>query len=113
MLVGTAWQDITPAEPIDLMGQLHIRKGARTRDSLTVNTVVLRSGGDGGETIALISVDIGMLDDYFVRPLQREIASAHGLKPESIIIHSTHTHVAPCAMDYLIGAVDSKFMANL
>ena len=70
MLVGTAWQDITPSEPIDLMGQLHIRKGTRTRDPLTVNAVT-EDRGDGPCLTATWSWAAELLTEQDVEELAR------------------------------------------
>ncbi|MCC7192275.1 MAG: hypothetical protein IT444_05770 [Phycisphaeraceae bacterium] len=110
MLTGSATADITPTESLDLMGQLHVRKAGYTRDALTANAVVFRQGET---TLAIVSVDVGMLPDEFVRQVQKVCEQTHGIPSAHVILHSTHTHVAPCTLDYLPGKMSESYMAEL
>jgi hypothetical protein len=108
MRVGTAWEEITPNRPLHLLGQMHIRWGNYTRDPLTVNAVVLE---EGAQRVALLSVDVCVLPGDLVRRLQE--ACAAQLAPEQVIIAATHTHVAPCTTNFLVGDADPAFLARL
>lgn len=110
MLTGSAWVDITPNRPLPLLGQMHIRLGQRTRDPLTVNAVVF---ADGDQQVALVSIDVCLLPDGLVRSLQQACSAATGVPPTAIILAATHTHVAPCTTDALVGAADPAFLQQL
>lgn len=110
MLTGTAWEEITPDHPLPLLGQMHVRLGQRTRDPLTVNAVAF---ADGDQRLALVSIDVCLLPDALVRNLQQACSMATGLPPTAIILAATHTHVAPCTTDDLVGAADPAFLQHL
>lgn len=110
MLIGTAWEEITPDRPLPLLGQMHVRLGEYTHDPLTVNAVVFT---EGAQRVALLSVDVCVLPDALVRTLQTACASATGIVAESVLIVATHTHVAPCTTDRLVGTPDPGFLARL
>ena len=110
MLAGTAWEEITPDHPLPLLGQMHVRLGQSTHDPLTVNAVVF---ADGDQHLALISVDVCLLPDALVRSLQSACAQATGLPPSAIILVATHTHVAPCTTNLLVGEADPAFLQQL
>lgn len=110
MLTGTAWVDITPDRPLPLLGQMHVRLGQRTRDPLTVNAVVF---AESDQRLALVSIDVCLLPDGLVRRLQQACSAATGLPPTAIILAATHTHVAPCTTNDLVGEADGAFLQNL
>jgi len=110
MRVGTAWQDITPSSPLPLLGQMHVRLGAYTRDPLTVNAVVL---DDGAERVALVSVDVCLLPEELAHRTRRRCAGTCAISAESVLIAATHTHVAPCTTDRVVGKADPGFLAQL
>lgn len=110
MLAGTAWEDITPDHPLPLLGQMHVRLGQYTHDPLTVNAVVF---ADGEQRLALISIDVCLLPDGLVRSLQQAIATVTGLPPTAIVLAATHTHVAPCTTNQLVGEAAPEFLARL
>jgi len=110
MLVGTAWEEITPDHPLPLLGQMHVRLGQYKRDPLTVNAVVF---DDGEQRAALVSIDVCVLPGELVRTLQQACAAATGIAAEAVIIAATHTHVAPCTTNQLVGAVDPAFLKRL
>lgn len=110
MLTGSATADITPAEMLDLLGQLHVRKARYARDPLTANTVVFRQGET---TLAIVSADICLLPDEFVRETQKACEAATGVPAGHVMIHSTHTHVAPCTLDSIPGEVSVPYMTGL
>lgn len=110
MHAGTAWEEITPDQPLPLLGQMHVRLGQFTRDPLTVNAVVFATGD---QQLALVSVDVCLLPDGLVRTLQQACASATGLPPTAIILTATHTHVAPCTTSVLVGEADPAFLQHL
>lgn len=109
MRIGTASKDITPSAPLELLGQMHVRLGERTRDPLTVNAVVFH---DGRRRAAIISVDVCILPDALARRLRLAAASA-AIAADDVVIAATHTHVAPCTTDAIAGRADPGFLARL
>lgn len=107
---GAAWEDITPLMPVDIAGQLHVRKGMRTRDPITVNAAAFRQDS---RTILLISVDVCVLDDAFVTQMRERCGSAWKVAPDDVFIGATHTHVAPCTVTTLVGEMNHEFMEGM
>lgn len=110
MFVGSAWEEITPNKPIHLLGQMHLRLGQYTHDPLTVNAAVF---DDGNERVAVVSVDVCFLPDEMVRAFQQRCAASLQMDASNILIAATHTHVAPCTTDQLVGDTDPAFLARL
>jgi neutral ceramidase len=110
MRVGTAWEDITPDQPLPLLGQHYVRQGQYARDPLTVNAVVL---DDTVQRLALVSVDVCFLPDALVRTLQQACAATAGVAADAVVIAATHTHVAPHTTQTPYGSPDPTFIARL
>lgn len=110
MRIGTAWEDITPSKPVPLLGQMHVRLGERKRDPITVNAVVFE---DDTKRIAVVSIDVGLLADSLPDTLRQSCATANGLNADAILLAATHTHVAPCTTDRIVGDVDPDFLKRL
>jgi len=110
--LGTAWRDVTPDRPLDLMGQMHIRKGQFARDPLTVNAAWFEQNG---RRLVLLSVDICVLTNSLVRRIREAIAQTGLLSPQELFIAATHTHVAPVVPDagILPGEVDEPWIEQL
>lgn len=110
MQAGSAWVDITPDRPLNLMGQMHERLSESTRDPLTLNLVLL---DDGSVRIALVSIDVCVVPDELIARLREAISSAADVPAEAIHIAATHTHVAPYTSDRIKGAPDDAWLAEL
>lgn len=110
MRAGTAWQDITPSEPIHILGQMHKRLGEFTHDPLTVNAVVF---DDGAQRVALVSCDLCMLPDDAAAQARAACAEKWGMADAAVLIACTHTHLTPCTIGCLAGDVVPAFMARL
>ena len=110
MQAGTAFRDITPDKPIDLGGQMHVRKGAYTHDPLTVNAAAF---ADGDEHVVLVSIDVCILEEPVIREMQRRCFDEHGVARDRVMIACTHTHVAPVTSKLLIGEISDAFMASM
>lgn len=100
LLCGAAETTFTPKPGLTLLGQMHERIAKHVRDDLTANAVAFRQGRT---TVVLVSVDICMLSDAFVRRLQKRF-------PYRLLLHATHTHVAPTVFDLLAAKADPKFV---
>lgn len=111
MKAGTAWRDITPDHPINIFGQMHIRNGEYTRDPLTVNAAVFE---DAGRCVAIVSADVCVIPDKLAPELRKLVAAgvAGKIDQADVIIHSTHTHVAPCTSGGIIGEIDPAWLAS-
>jgi neutral ceramidase len=109
MLVGTAWEDITPAQPMPLMGQMYERIATYTRDPLTVNAVVF---DDGSTTVTVVSADVCFVPPELTLEIQQICASRFGLDANTIVIAATHTHVAPLTTDRFIGEPEADFVVT-
>ena len=107
---GAAEAEFTPAPGLTLLGQMHERIATRKRDPLTANAVAYRQGR---ETVVLVSVDIGMLNEPFVRQTQHLFATRTGLPASKLLIHATHTHVAPTVFDLLTAKANRGFVARV
>ena len=95
--IGLAQVNYTPELGLPLMGNFRDDYGARgVHDPLYSRALVFRSGT--GTKVALLSVDICMLDRNNVELMRRHIVSQTDLLPENIIIAATHTHSAPAPM---------------
>lgn len=110
MRAGTAYRDITPEGSLALMGQMAVRMATHTRDPLTVNAVAFV---DGEQRAAVVSVDVGMVPANLVAQLKEACTESCGIDPERVMIAATHTHVAPCTTDVLLGDIDLEWLDYL
>lgn len=109
-LAGFAEVDYTPAPGLAVIGQHHKRIAERTRDPLMANAVAMRSGD---ETVVIVSNDICMVLPDFVAATQESFAERTGLPAEKLLIHATHSHVAPATISGFWGDMDPGFMDAL
>lgn len=110
MRIGTAWEDITPRTGLPLMGQMHVRLAESVHDPLTVNAVSIE---DGARRAAVVSVDVCVLRADLIEKMKEQCASVCGIDADSVLIAATHSHVAPCTTDRLVGQADPGFLARL
>lgn len=108
--IGTAWEEITPDRPLPLLGQMHVRLGQYRRDPLTVNAVVF---ADEATRVAVVSIDVCVIPGELARAIQQACAAATAIQAEDVIVAATHTHVAPCTTNQLVGEADPAFLARL
>ena len=98
LLVGAASADITPALPVAVSGQFHLRIARNAETPLTAGVVALESRRDGRSLDAAVLVSCDLLSiPAEVLALVREAVGKRlpGLAPEKIILNGTHTHTAP------------------
>ncbi|MDQ2732030.1 MAG: hypothetical protein M3Y56_10250, partial [Armatimonadota bacterium] len=100
----------TPELGLTLLGQMHERRGERVRDPLMASAVAF---GDDAGVLVIVSVDICMLSTPFVRMVQQEWAQQTSLPPGSLLLHATHTHVAPTEMTLLAAEAGPQFVDRL
>lgn len=95
--VGVAQIDYTPELGLPLFGNFRDDYAARgIHDPLYSRALVLQDSE--GAKVALLSIDICMIDRDNTSLMRRFIAAQTGLLPENILIAATHTHSAPAAM---------------
>jgi len=109
-LAGFAEVDYTPAPGQALTGQHHVRIAERTRDPLLANAVALRQAD---ETVVMVSVDICFLPSELTAEVQQSFANATGVPAERLLLHATHSHVAPATVDKFFGDCDPAFVESL
>lgn len=111
MLVGTAWEDITPQALLPLQGQYRTRIARHTRDPLTANAVAFRHGAS---CAVLVSCDLIFLGDDFVREVQTACAERWNVPASAVLIACTHTHVGPFTTGRgILGRPDPAYMRGL
>jgi hypothetical protein len=96
---GFASVEYTPELGLELQGQMTRRVATEVRDPLSANAMALRQND---LTVVLITLDICTLDEQFVRETQRIFEKQNNISAAHLLIHATHTHVAPAIHD-LIG----------
>ncbi|MDD5678677.1 MAG: hypothetical protein PHW60_11935 [Kiritimatiellae bacterium] len=100
LLVGWSTQDITPDQPVNLMGQFHVRISQSVYDPITVTALAIEDHPKGDRVI-MVSCDHSWLSDRVVKQVRAKIGSAlPGFDPEDVIINTTHTHNAPALEDF-------------
>ncbi len=101
-LVGYAERDITPGLGSELCGYGFYldRKARKIIDRLKARTVVIKNKE---AEICLISCDLIGLSIEFSNSLSKKISQQTGIKEESILISSTHTHSGPVTIKFSAG----------
>lgn len=98
LLVGTGAVDITPAEPVAITGQFHMRIATKVETPITANVLALesRAGGVAGDRAIMVSCDLVYIPTE-VLALVREAVRKRlpDLDTRKIFINGTHTHTAP------------------
>lgn len=67
-------------------------------------------------TVAFVSVDVLALPGEFVAGVRRSIREATGIRPECVMVASTHTHAGPVTIRTFFnpdGSVDQEYMGRL
>lgn len=112
MLAGFAEVDWTPEPGLYLFGQMHKRRAEHARDPLTASAIAV-SDGDPGPPVVLASVDVCVLDARFVAEAQAEFQRRTGLAGGRLLLHATHTHVAPSTVSIMAGQADPSLLQHL
>jgi len=101
--IGVATADISPALPVALQGQGHLRiaKTAETPLAASVLALESREGNQPAEAVIMVSCDVTYLPVELVKMVYDEV---HKQIPEldesKIILNATHTHTAPVLENY-------------
>lgn len=96
--IGTATADITPALPVALFGQFHLRIAQTVETPLTANVVALesREGSRSLDVAIMVSCDLGGIPNELLQMVRDKV---HKQIPEldvmKIFLNAIHTHTAP------------------
>ena len=101
LLVGTAVADITPAEPVAVSGQFHLRIAKTVETQITANVIALESREEGlsRDVAIMVSCDLLYIPSE-VLELVRKVVRARlpDLDTRKLFLNGTHTHTAPVLM---------------
>lgn len=117
--IGLAEVNYTPEAGLDLVGNYrgddYASRGVH--DSLYAKALV--ASDDNGNKVAILAIDICLLPREPVEFMREYIASKTDIRPENVMIMSTHTHsgppsdlTAPKAKEYLTRAAEAVLAAN-
>ncbi len=102
LLVGTAVVDITPAEPVAVSGQFHLRIARTVETPVTANVIALESrrADSSGDLAIMVSCDLLYIPRE-VLELVREAVRERlpDLDTSRLFLSGTHTHTAPVLLD--------------
>ncbi|HEX7295815.1 MAG TPA: neutral/alkaline non-lysosomal ceramidase N-terminal domain-containing protein [Pyrinomonadaceae bacterium] len=105
---------ISPAPGVPLAGfAARPEVSTGTHDDLFARALVFETAHSA---VALVSVDLLALPAEFIARVRRLIQESTGLKPDSIMIASTHTHAGPVTIRTFFnpdGSVDRQYMNAL
>jgi hypothetical protein len=108
---GFANVEYTPEIGLELQGQMTRRVATETRDPLSANAMALRQNG---LTVVLATLDVCTLDEQFVRETQRLFEQQNNVPAAHLLIHATHTHVAPAIHDLIgEGETNAEFVSSI
>jgi neutral ceramidase len=93
ILVGLGTEVITPREPIQMAGFARSQVSSGVHDDLYARSLYLEDGD--GRRALLITMSLVYLTADLVGSIRTEVGRQTGVKPESIIFSSTHTHSGP------------------
>jgi hypothetical protein len=98
LLVGTAEVDITPAEPVAVSGQFHLRIAKTVETPITANVITLESREkDSSLDVAImVSCDLLHIPSEVLELVRKAVqARLPDLDTSKIFLNGTHTHTAP------------------
>jgi neutral ceramidase len=107
---GAAKVDITPPLGTFINGDFVAHYAQLIHDELYAKALVMQQGD---KLIAIVVVDICVMPKDFLDEIKSEINRRIGIKPEDILISSTHTHAAGSVASVYLGAADLQYMRKL
>lgn len=96
--IGTAVTDITPALPVALAGQFHLRIAQTAETPLTANVVALelREVTRSLDAVIMVSCDLVGIPNKLLKMVRYEVhKQISELDVSKIFLNATHTHTAP------------------
>lgn len=110
LFAGYAEVDYTPEPGQWLQGQHFSRKAERTRDPLMAIAAAFRSGD---ETVVLVSTDMCFFPSSLAIEAQRRFEERTSVPARRLLVHATHSHVAPYSITDCFGEADPAFLDSL
>ena len=98
LLVGTAVANITPAEPVAVSGQFHLRIAKTAETPITANVIALESRQDGlsRDVAIMVSCDLLYIPSEVLELVRKTVrARLPDLDTRKLFLNGTHTHTAP------------------
>jgi hypothetical protein len=98
LLVGTAVADITPAGPVAVSGQFHLRIAKKVETPITANVIALESREEdlSGDVAIMVSCDLLYIPSEILELIRKAVrAQLPNLDTRKIFLNGTHTHTAP------------------
>jgi hypothetical protein len=98
LLVGTAVADITPAEPVAVSGQFHLRIARKVETPITANVIALESREEefSRDIAIMVSCDLLYIPSEVLELVRKAVrARLPGIDTRKIFLNGTHTHTAP------------------
>ena len=98
LYIGSITTDITPALPVALMGQFHLRIADTVESPLTANIIALesREGSQSLESAIFVACDLVVISPPILAQLRTEVQRRlPDFDVNKIIVTATHTHTAP------------------
>ncbi len=93
MQAGAARRDITPRDPVFLVGYPHVeRMSTGVHDPLEASAVCL---SDGSRGILLLALDVLFLTRRTATRIREGICAACPIDPAAVLVSCTHTHSGP------------------
>ncbi|MHC4120454.1 MAG: hypothetical protein ACYSWO_23415 [Planctomycetota bacterium] len=98
LLVGTAVVDITPAGPVAVSGQFHLRIAETVESPVTANVIALESRLDGisRDIAIMVSCDLLYIPSEVLELVRKAVRKRLAdMDTNKIFLNGTHTHTAP------------------
>ena len=107
--VGVARVDISPLQPVPLMGYASRAKLAPPQGVAQRIYARALAIGTGQNAAVVLTIDNCILPGAITEKVRRRVAKKAGMRPERLTLTVTHTHSAPC----LTGAAPNIFSGQL
>ncbi len=95
---GVSEGEITPVLGAPLIAELDCRPATGVRSPLMVRALIL---ADGDETLAIVTLDLYGLERGAAERVVEAVAKATGLRPEALLVASSHTRGGACSAGVL------------
>ena len=89
-LVGVGTSDITPKEPVEIVGNISAKKASEVASPLMVKAAVIRAGETGAILITIDTLKCPEPEEAI-----RKVSELTGVPKENIMVSASHTHSAP------------------
>jgi len=101
LLLAAASADITPAEPVAVSGQFHLRIARKIETPIVANVVALESRRNGRslDAAVMVSCDLVYITDDVLRLVRQAVRKRlPELDAKKIFLAATHTHTGPVTL---------------